>query len=209
VRAFLFFFLILIAGLTVVAANHHASWAATLEPGLLTREAIIESGLPPRTPNALDSAAHPWPGVALSLSVTGTAVPVVVALQGNRHERDPGLVLSMFAVEIFSPSAGHVYAGLHGRAVKGMIARGVGFAILAAGGASNGTWNGKQNDDLTYGDLAMVLGATIMGVAAAVDVITVPTDVENRNTDWLRQHGSLGLRLAPDATPELALTLQF
>jgi hypothetical protein len=115
----------------------------------------------------------------------------------------------MFAVEILTPSAGHLYAGLNRRAVKGMIARGIGFGILAAGGASNDTWSGAEHSDITTGDFAILLGATVMAISAAVDIITVAGDVEHRNAEWLRTHAATGFRLNPDGHPEMTLSLRF
>jgi hypothetical protein len=201
--------LLLIAALAIAGAASPAR-SASLEPGHdVARQAMIESGVPQPAPTALDSVPHPWPGIALSLSVVGTAAPVVVALEANRHERNPGVVLSMFAVEILSPSAGHLYAGLNRRAVKSMIARGIGFGILAAGGASNDTWSGTEHSDITTGDFAILLGATVMGISAAVDVITVASDVEHRNAEWLRTHAATGLRFNQDGQPEMTVSLRF
>jgi hypothetical protein len=174
------------------------------------RRAIVEVGLPPRTPSPLDSVPHPWPGVALTLSAVGTAAPLVVMGVASKSHSDAGIALGILATEIVTPSAGHLYAGLMRRAGIGIAVRAVGYGVLAAGAAAQGLWPGQsETSDFTYGVLAMALGATIMAGSAVVDVVSAPMDVDKKNAEWLRQHASVGLRVAPDAIPELCLSLRF
>jgi hypothetical protein len=174
------------------------------------RRAIVEVGLPPRAPSPLDSVPHPWPGVALGLSTVGTAAPLIAMGAASEPHSDSGIALGILAAEIVTPSAGHLYAGLTHRAGIGMMVRAVGYGVLAAGAAAQGLWPGQtESSDFTYGVPAMVLGAAIMAGSAVVDVISAPMDVDKKNSEWLRQHATVGLRVAPDASPELCLSLRF
>jgi len=176
---------------------------------IAARTAIVEADAPPRVPTALDSVPHPWPGIALALSAAGTAAPIVALGLMPHNDSNRNLALAIVGTEIVTPSFGHLYAGLSRRAVTGMVVRGVGFGIVIAAGASNGWWSGDGSTDFSNASIAALLGATIMGVSALVDVVTVPGDVERRNAAWPQQHASVGLRLGPRASPELALSLRF
>ena len=170
------------------------------------RGAVIELGAPKRIPTALDSVPHPWPGIALSLSALGAAVPVAIASTPHAHGDNRAYAAAVLLAEVVTPSAGHLYAGLTRRALIGMAPRAVGTGIaLAAGLASN-----TSSSDFTYSDLAIVFGATMVGVSALWDVGTVAGDVEQRNQNWLAEHASLEPTLLDHGrTPALALTVRF
>jgi len=174
------------------------------------RRALVEVGLPPRVPSALDSVPHPWPGIALTLSAVGTAAPILLMGAANKTNSDAGIALGILATEIVTPSAGHLYAGLPRRAAIGMAVRAVGYGLLAAGAASQGLWPGQaESSEFTYGIVVMMVGAGTMGGSAVVDMISAPVDVDKKNAEWLRQHAAVGLRVAPAASPELCLSLRF
>jgi hypothetical protein len=202
--------LLLIAALAIAGAASPAR-SASLEPGHdVARQAMIESGVPQPAPTALDSVPHPWPGVALSLSVVGTAAPILVMTSVGKTQSDAGVVLGILATEIVTPSAGHLYAGLTHRALVGMGVRAVGYGVVAAGAYSQGLWPGQvESSDFTYAVIVIGLGSAIMAGSALVDIIVVPYDVDRRNAEWLQKHATLGVRIAPDATPELAFALRF
>jgi hypothetical protein len=180
--------------------------AAAGATAAVERKAIVQIGGPRHVPSALDSVPHPWPGRALLLSAAGAALPVVlVTLPGHQDSNRRPLFFSALAAEVVTPAAGHLYAGLTRRAGIGMIARAVGFGVAIAGGV-----NRQSSEDLTYGDLAMLFGATMIGVSAIWDVAAVPSDVERRNRDWLDAHASVGLRALPDGrAPALAVIVRF
>ena len=153
---------------------------------------------------------HPWPGIALTLSAVGTAVPIVFMTKVGRSESDAGLVLGILATEIVTPSAGHLYGGLPRRAMKGMVARGVGYGLLATGAAGQGLWPGQtESSEFTYSIFVMGIGAGIMAGSALVDIIAAPADVDRKNAEWLGQHGSIGLYPLSDGSPALAASLRF
>jgi hypothetical protein len=201
--------LLLIAALAIAGAASPAR-SASLEPGHdVARQAMIESGVPQPAPTALDSVRHPWPGIALSLSVVGTAAPIVLMGVASRSNSDARAALGLLAAEIVTPAAGHLYAGLFPRAGVGIVTRAVGFGAMAIGAASEGVWNDQTSSDFGGGAFLMLLGVGIMAGSAIVDVITVASDVDKRNAEWLKTHASVGLRVAPDATPELAVAVRF
>ena len=174
------------------------------------RTAIIQLDHPPQVPTALDSVPHPWPGAALLMSAVGVALPIVVADRANRTHSGGAPFMAMLAAEVVTPSAGHLYAGLTHRAAIGMAVRGVAFGIAAAGGASAGMWSNSGPADYTPAILVVLLGASIEGVMAVADVVTVASDVQRRNDDWLSAHAVLGMRMLPDGSgPALALTVKF
>jgi len=160
--------------------------------------ALIQPGRPRHVPTALDSVPHPWPGVALVLSATGTALPVVIADAARRHDRDPRIGLAALAAEIVMPAAGHIYAGLGRRAALGVGVRAASFGIVAAGAATAGYWSGETSYELTWGHLVVLGGAVLIAASAVWDVIVVPTDVERSNGELLHQHTHVGLRALPD-----------
>ena len=201
--------LLLIAALAIAGSANPARSAA-LEPGHdVARQAMIESGLPQPAPTALDSVPHPWPGIALSLSVVGTAAPLLVMGAVSKTHSDTRIQRGILATEIVTPSAGHFYAGLTRRALIGTSVRAVGYGVLALGAASEGLWSNENSSDFGGGAVLLLIGPTLMAGSALTDIITVPGDVNRRNAEWLRQHASVGVRIAPDATPELAIAVRF
>jgi hypothetical protein len=207
-------FISAIAVSLAMVAGPWAARAATPSDSLnlgAPRRAIVEVGLPPRTPSALDSVPHPWPGIALTLSAVGTAAPLLVmGAVSKTHSSDGTIALGILATEIVTPSAGHFYAGLWRRAGTGMAVRAVGYGLLAGGAAAQGLWPGQtESSEFTGGIYVIVLGAAIMAGSAVVDVISAPVDVDNKNAAWLKQHASVSLRMAPDASPALILSLRF
>lgn len=201
--------LLLIVALAIAGAAGPARCAA-LEPGHdVARQAMIESGVPQPVPTALDSVPHPWPGIALSLSVVGTAAPLLVMGAASRTHSDTRMQLGILATEIVTPSAGHFYGGLTRRALIGTGVRAVGYGVLAIGAASEGLWTNESTSDFGGGAVLIVLGAAIMGGSAITDIITVPGDVDRRNAEWLRTHAATGLRLNQDGHPEMTVSLRF
>ena len=92
----------------------------------------------------------------------------------------------------------------------GIATRTIGFGVAAVGVVRSGAWTDASPSDLTNGLLLLLLGGTIITVSAVADVVTVPSDVQRRNDDWLRAHAILGARRLPDGrTPALAFTVTF
>lgn len=166
------------------------------------RRAVIEIGLPPATPSALDSIPHPWPGRALLLSAAGTLAPIAL-LAGGDGDDATGRAMAAAALEVATPAAGHLYAGLTRRALIGMAVRAVGFG-LAANALSS------ESGEFDW-DVVMALGGmAIVGVSAIVDVVTVPLDVERANRARLARRATVGVRLTSSGrAPALALSARF
>ncbi len=184
----------LLALVAVLALNAAPAWAG--------RRALIEIGLPPEPPTALDSIPHPWPGRALLLTAAGTALPIALTTGPHQHGENRAILLG--AAELFTPAAGHLYAGLPRRALKGIAARAAGFALVGSGIA------GMDNSEFDWGDVRVLAGFTVMAIAAAVDVITVQPDVERANRERVRARAAIGLRMTRDrSTPVLAVTARF
>lgn len=172
------------------------------------RRAIIEVGLPRREPTALDSIPHPWPGRALLFSAVGTALPIVVATLPSDASNDSrrATFLTMLALEIVTPAAGHLYARIPREAVAGIVVRGLGFAILASGAGE--IYHGGSDGGV--GVFQVLGGGALMAVSALWDTATVPTKVERANRERLRQRAALGVRPALDGEPvALVVRLRF
>jgi hypothetical protein len=190
----------------------HAAFAAEPSATSATQErpAVISIGQPHHVPTALDSVPHPWPGVALSLSAAGLAVPIVLAGSWSKTQSGAMPLMVALAAEVLTPSAGHLYAGLTHRAAIGVLARGMAFGVAAAGAASAGLWTNNGPSDWTPALLVVLIGATTEAALAVVDVVTVASDVQRSNDDWLTGHTLLGVRMLPDGSaPAVALTIRF
>lgn len=155
------------------------------------RRALLEIGLPRRVPAALDSIPHPWPGVAMLLAAAGTALPVAAAGAANARDHDLGRTLGWAAVGVVTPSAGHLYAGLHRRALKAMV-----FRAALLGGIALAS-NGFDDGEFTEADLVGLGLMSAFAASAAWDVVTVAADVERHNAALLARRAAWGPRPLP------------
>lgn len=165
------------------------------------RRAIIEIGLPPREPAALDSIPHPWPGRALLLSAAATAIPIVVWTRPGQHGE--GALLLIAGTEVVAPSLGHLYGGLAPRAFKGMAVRAAAFGLTAY-------YVTNSTGEFDWGVIGTLLALTAEGVSAVADIVTVTSDVERANRELVRARVGLGLRALPGTgEPAMAVTVRF
>jgi hypothetical protein len=171
------------------------------------RRALIEVGLPRRVPAALDSIPHPWPGRALILSTLGSVVPLLVAsaVGENEHDLRTEAALTAVVAEVFTPSAGHLYAGQGRRALYGMAGRAVGAGMILAGVAAH-----EGSSEFDGGVAGILFGGCIMVLGASIDVVAVATDVERANRELARARGSVRVRPAHGGAPAmLVVGLRF
>jgi hypothetical protein len=174
------------------------------------RGAVVDLNPAPYVPTALDSVKHPWPGVALTLSAVGTAIPIVAMTRPHASDGEFSTTFIWLATEVVTPATGHLYAGLGKRALEGVTVRAVGLGMVAVGSVNAGLWDSSSSSDVTWGAIIVVLGGTVMAASAAWDVISVSGDVERRNADWLSTHARLETRLLPESrVPAIALTARF
>jgi hypothetical protein len=196
--------------LGVILSSGFICSARTANAAGAQRGAVIDLSATPYVPTALDSVAHPWPGIALTLTAVGTAIPIVAMTRPGASDHEFSTTFIWLATEVVTPASGHLYAGLGKRALEGMTVRAVGLGMVAAGSVNAGLWDSSSSSDVTWGAFLVVLGGTVMAASAAWDVISVSGDVERRNADWLSAHTRLETRLLPESrVPAIALTARF
>lgn len=159
------------------------------EATLLARTAFIELGVPRPKPTPAESVLalmpHPWPGVAMLVTTTGLAIPILIGSGTRTHQPDdPNLMLGLASFVVL-PAVGHLYGGVARRAIPGLALRAGGYGLLAA-------ISGGFSQDFDEGDiLAGLAGVSLMAIGGTWDLFTVASHVERANLD--RANARLGL----------------
>lgn len=181
------------------------------ETRVLTRDAIVQLGVPRSRHAALDSIPHPSPGVATLCSLGGIVVPALLLVHAGQPESGGAAKFAAgAALLVAGPAAGYVYGGIPGKAVPGVALRLVGATALMAGVFA---WAPYDGNDSTGEEAAVALFGTLGGAvmvcgSALWDLASVSRDVEAANLTLL-QRTSLEARPLRGGAPAAALTVRF
>lgn len=159
-------------------------------PASAQRSDPVDVGTTARTdpPRSVVSAERKSPGLALALSVGGTAVPLFAA--GFLMDTDAGPPL-LGVGSVIGPSLGNHYAENRRRAVKGFKIRAAGVTIIAEGMVV-GLASPFSESIGTAARVLIGTGLATMAVGAIYDIATAPISAKEYN----RTH-DVRARIAP------------
>ncbi len=174
--------------LAVIAAVLTVSTAASAQPGMTDPIA------PPPAPFAYPApevAPVKSEGVATMLSIGATAAGFALISAGANGDNGGGAMAVGVGALMIGPSAGHIYAGESGHAVKMTLLRGGSFVVFMAGVLELTTasvdsgdcidWCGPSSDDRTKGERMMWIGGLTFVGATVYDILDASRAARRRN----------------------------
>ena len=173
-----------IAAIVVASALLAAPLTAAAQPGLA-------DPLPPPRSRPVDKSGDKSPGLALSLSLLGTAASYATLIAASDTESE-GLVLLGLGGIVIGPSLGQFYAGETGRGITHSLVRvGAGVVILAGAVTTFSDCWGEEGDcDGSAGPALMLGGLVVGGVSTVYSIVDSPA-AASRHNQARRRHIAL------------------
>jgi len=190
-----------------------AAWArAALVVGccVVAQAARAQESPPAKAPAVTSNEPAPGrvsEGAALWLSLAGTAVPIVAAIEianyDDRSRTPAGSTVLSLAGVLVGPSVGHFYARRPGRAVVG-----IGIRTLALGGAVaaiGAAWNDESST--AAGAAVLALGVGVMSVF--IDIVAAPDSARKHNEEVERGRAEVIPMIGEGGIYGLRITARF
>jgi len=156
--------------------------------GTAVAQPALTPPVAPVTPAAPETP-HKDEGTATFLALGGTTLGIM-ALYGGAQAENEGLLLLGLATLAVGPSAGHIYAGDNGHAVKASLVRGGGIVLFGLGAitllSSGDCIDDGPCDDGSTGEVALWTGGLVFAAATLFDIVDASMAVKRANARHAR-----------------------
>ena len=155
--------------------------AVIAAPAIAAAQPGMTEPRPQPGPPVADDGDDKSPGLALSLSLLGTAASYATLIAAADTESD-GLTLLGLGGIVIAPSLGHFYAGEVGRGVTHSLIRvgAGGLIVVGAVVAFDDCW-GDEGDCGSSGPAIMIAGLVLGGASTLYSIIDSPAAASRHN----------------------------
>jgi hypothetical protein len=156
--------------------------AVVAAPALAAAQPGLSEPRPHPGPTVADDSDDRSPGLALSLSLLGTAAGYATLIAAGETESD-GLTLLGLGGIVIGPSLGHFYAGEVGRGITHSLIRvGAGGVIMAGAVVMfSDCWGSDEECDGSAGPALMIGGLVLGGASTLYSIIDSPAAASRHN----------------------------